>query len=197
MPDDVHRLIARCQEGDLHAYADLFDHFQARLFDLACTILRDREAAKDAVQEAFLTVFEKIEGYRGDAAFETWLIAITVNECRQQLRRRKARRLLSLENLSPRRLLSAGRPEQDPALIVDRQMERQALWQLVDRLDDRLRLPLLLHYRYGLTGGEIAEMLGLATSTVYEQLSQARKRVRQMKNLQEAGLPNSLGSETC
>lgn len=197
MFDDINRLIARCQGGDLHAFADLFDHYQARLFDLASVILRDREAAKDAVQEAFLTVFEKIEGYRGGAAFETWLIAITVNECRQQLRRRKLRRFLSLENLSPGRLLSAGRPEQDPALIVDRRMERQTLWQLVDRLDDRLRLPLLLHYRYGYTGDEIAKMLGLATSTVYEQLSQGRNQVRRMKQLQEAGLPNSLGGETC
>lgn len=196
MPD-VPRLITRCQQGDLHAFADLFNHYRDRLFDLACTILRDREAAKDAVQETFLTVFQKIEGYRGDAAFETWLIAIAVNECRRRLRRQKVRRFLSLENLSPGRLLNAGQPEHNPAAIVGRRLQQQLLWQMVNRLDDRLRIPILLHYRYGMACADIGEALGLATSTVYEQLSQARKRLRLMWQAQEAGPANSLGQEPC
>ena len=189
MPDDLNQLITRSQQGDLHAFADLFDHYQDRLFDLAWSILREREAAKDAVQETFLRVFQKIEGYRAEAAFETWLIAILVNECRGRLRRQKVRRVLSLEGLRPERLSAPGQAEQNPAHIVSERMQRQSLWQLVNRLDDRLRLPILLRYRYGLACEEIARALGLATSTVYEQLSQGRKQLRQMRKLQEAGLP--------
>ena len=198
MSDDVNRLITRCLQGDLHAFADLFDHYQDRLFDLAWSILREREAAKDAVQETFLRVFQKIEGFRADAAFETWLIAILVNECRGRLRRQKVRRALSLESLRPERLSAPGQAEQNPAHIVSERMQRQSLWQLVNRLDDRLRLPILLRYRYGLACEEIARALGLATSTVYEQLSQGRKQLRQMRKLQEAGLPfgGSSGSVT-
>ena len=189
MPDDVNRLITRCLQGDLHAFADLFDHYQDRLFDLAWSILREREAAKDAVQETFLRVFQKIEGFRAEAAFETWLIAILVNECRGRLRRQKVRRALSLESLRPERLSAPGQAEQNPAHIVGERMQRQSLWQLVNQLDDRLRLPILMRYRYGMAGDEIAAALGLATSTVYEQLSQGRKQLRQMRKLQEAGLP--------
>lgn len=188
MPD-VSRLIVRCRQGDLHAFADLFDHYQDRLFDLAWSILREREGAKDAVQETFLIVFQKIEGYRGEAAFETWLIAILVNECRGRLRRQKARRLLSLESLRPQRLPATEQAAQNPAAIVGRRMQRQSLWQLVNRLDDRLRLPILMRYRYGMACEEIAAALDLAVSTVYEQLSQGRKQLRQMRKLQEAGLP--------
>ena len=198
MPDDLNQLITRSQQGDLHAFADLFDHYQDRLFDLAWSILREREAAKDAVQETFLRVFQKIEGFRADAAFETWLIAILVNECRGRLRRQKVRRALSLESLRPERLSAPGQAEQNPAHIVSERMQRQSLWQLVNRLDDRLRLPILLRYRYGLACEEIARALGLATSTVYEQLSQGRKQLRQMRKLQEARLPfgGSSGSVT-
>lgn len=196
MPD-IPRLIARCQQGDLHAFADLFAQYQDRLFDLACAILRDHETAKDAVQETFLTVFQKIEGYRGDAAFETWLIAIAVNECRHRLRREKIRRFLSLERLSPRQLLGTGQPDQNPAAIVGRQLQQQTLWQLVNQLDDRLRIPLLLHYRYGMACADIAATLGLATTTVYEQLSQGRKQLRLMWQAEEVRSANSLGREPC
>lgn len=81
-------LITRCQKGDLRAFAALFDHYQDRLFDLACAILGDREGAKDAVQDTFLTLFQKIDGFRGEAAFDTWLTAILINRCRQKLRYR-------------------------------------------------------------------------------------------------------------
>lgn len=197
MMPDIAELVNRCQQGDLRAFADLVELYQDRLFDIAWTILREREAAKDAVQETFLTVFQKIEGYRGEAAFETWLIAIAVNECRGRLRRRKIRRLLSLENLSPRRLLAVSERAENPAQVVDQRLQERSLWRLVNQLDDRLRLPILLRYRYGLSGDEIATALNLATSTVYEQLSQGRKRLRQMQQLEEAGLPHSLGGEGC
>lgn len=194
---DERQLITRCQQGDLHAFADLFNLYQDRLFDLACTILRDREAAKDAVQDTFLTVFQKIEGYRGDAAFETWLIAITVNECRQRLRRRKMRRFLSLESLTPGRLLSIGRQENNPANIVDERLQRQSLWQMVNHLEDRLRIPILLYYQYDMAGDEIADVLGVAIRTVYDRLHQGRKRLRLKQQIKEAGLADSLGEEAC
>ncbi len=197
MPD-LSRLIARCQQGDFDALADLFDLYQDRLFDVAWSILREREAAKDAVQETFLSVFQKIKGFRAEAAFDTWLIAILVNECRGRLRRQKLRRVLSLESLHPERLFAPGQTEQNPAHIVGERMQRQSLWQLVNQLDDRLRLPILMRYRYGMASEEIAAALGLAVSTVYEQLSQGRKQLRQMRKLQEAGLPfgGSSGSVT-
>jgi RNA polymerase sigma-70 factor (ECF subfamily) len=196
MPDET-QLVSRCQQGDLRAFADLVEQYQDRLFDLAWTILREREAAKDAVQETFLTAFQKIEGFRGEAALETWLIAIVVNQCRSRLRRQKARRLLSLDNLSPQRLFAAGKQNTDPAAIVGQRLQQEALWQLVDQLEERLRLPILLHYRYGLSGDEIAAALGVAKSTIYERLSQGRKRLRQLRQLAEAGLPNLLGGESC
>ncbi len=196
MPDET-QLVRRCQQGDLRAFADLVEQYQDRLFDVAWTILREREAAKDAVQETFLTAFQKIEGFRGESALATWLIAIVVNQCRSRLRRQKARRLLSLDSLSPQRLLAAGKQNTDPAAIVGQQLQQEALWQLVNQLDDRLRLPILLHYRYGLSGEEIAAALGVAKSTIYERLSQGRKRLRQLRQLDEAGLPNLLGGESC
>jgi DNA-directed RNA polymerase specialized sigma24 family protein len=122
--------IARCQQGDLHAFARLFDHFQDRVYDLAFAILQDHADAEDVLQDTFLRVFEKIDSFRGGARFETWLVAIAVNACRDRMRRRRLRRFILLAQLSPRRLarlLGFGR---DPAGVVAGRLEQESLWDL-------------------------------------------------------------------
>jgi RNA polymerase sigma-70 factor, ECF subfamily len=180
-------LIRRCQQGDLHAFATLYDQFQEELFDLAWTILREREAAKDAVQETFLTVFQKIDTFRGESAFTTWLTAILVNNCRQRLRRRKLRQLLPLDTLSPNLLKRLAHSPPNPATVVAQRLETQLLWEMVNQLDERLRTPILMRYRHGLGCDEIAETLGLSINTIYEQLSQGRKELDRLRREHEAG----------
>jgi len=180
-------LIRRCQQGDLHAFATLYDQFQEELFDLAWTILRDREAAKDAVQETFLVVFQKIDTFRGESAFTTWLTAILVNNCRQRLRRRKLRQLLPLDRLSPNLLKRLAHSPSNPDAIVAQRLETQLLWEMVDQLDERLRTPILMRYRHGRSCDEIAEALGLSINTIYEQLSQGRKELDRLRREHEAG----------
>jgi RNA polymerase sigma-70 factor (ECF subfamily) len=117
---------------------------------------------------------ERIDSFAGTAAFETWLISIAVNHCRDRLRRRKVRQVLSLSGL---RLSSSRR---DPAAMLEERLFQDALWQMVNQLDDRLRLPFILRYRYDYSCGEAADILGLAVNTIYEQLSRARRQLRQM-----------------
>ncbi len=181
MPDAkvVEKIVQDCQTGDLAAFATLFTYFQDRIYDLACTILHDESEAEDALQDVFIRVFERINSYQAKSSFETWLVSITVNHCRDRLRRRKVRQALSLENLAPRwlaRILGQG---QSPEATLEWRERQQSLWEMVDSLGDRLRLPLILRYYYGLRCGEVAQVLGLTTGTVYGQLSEGRSRLRE------------------
>lgn len=190
MPDveaveTVETIVQGCRRGDPSAFATLFARFQDRVYDLACVILRDEAEAEDAVQDAFLRIFEHIADYRGESSFETWLVAITVNGCRDRLRRRKVRQALSLERLAPRWLSRILGLNDDPAMTFELREQRRSLWAMVDCLDDRLRLPLILRYHYGLTCGEVAQVLGLVTGTVYSRLSEGRRCLRQMVRAQE------------
>jgi len=181
----IDTIVQSCQQGDLSAFATLFTLFQDRVYDLACSILNDEAEAEDAVQDTFLRAFEAMADFRGESSFETWLVAIAVNRCRDRLRRRKARRTLPLESLAPRwlaRVLGLGR---NPEAVLEWREGRASLWAMVDRLDDRLRLPLILRYHYGLRCDEVAHVLGLTTGTVYGQLSEGRHRLRHM--LQDEG----------
>lgn len=175
-----HALIQRCQDGDLDAFATLFQQHQQRIYNLARTILRHETEAEDVVQDTFLAVFRHMDTFKGEAAFTTWLTTIAVNQCRARLRRHKLRRFISLEWLSERQLAAAPNPASNPATLV----EAGTLWQLVDQLNDRLRLPLLLRYRYDFSAQEIANMLDANPNRIYQQLYEGRQRLRQLAQQQ-------------
>lgn len=177
MPDD-HSLVERCQRGDNTAFSLLFRRHRQRLYDLACVILRDEEGAADVVQDTFVIVYNKIGSFRGASSFETWLIAIAVNECRARLRRRKVRRFLSLEGMRQRVADRLADRQPAPERAVELRQQQAQLWAHVDRLDERLRIPILLRYGHGMPAAEIAEILGIPRNRLYQQLYEGRQQLR-------------------
>ena len=171
---ELDELVQRCKQGDLAAFTRLFRDHEARLYRLAVTILHNEADAEGALQDTYIRIFERIGRFREQSSFETWMTAIMVNVCRDRLRRRKVRRALPLDWLRGK----AG--DQDVAREVAAWNQRQTLWSLVDRLDDKHRLPVILHYHEGWSCGEVADILALRTSTVYSRLNTARVRLRAM-----------------
>jgi RNA polymerase sigma-70 factor (ECF subfamily) len=182
---DIQSVVHRCQQGHLDAFTTLFSHYQNRVYDLACAIVRDEMAAEDVVQDTFLAVFQKIGGYKGESRFDTWLTAIAVNQCRMRLRKRKIRQALSLEQLTARRLSRLTGRGDDLSEVVHQRQRRQTLWDMVDKLNDQLRLPIILRYRYALSCGDIAVVLDRRKSTIYQQLNEGRRRLEKMAQQQE------------
>jgi RNA polymerase sigma-70 factor, ECF subfamily len=169
---ELDRVVQRCQQGELAAFTELFHAYEANVYRLAVTILRSEQDAEDAVQDVFLRVFEQIKKYQGNASFKTWLTAVTVNTCRDKLRRQKVRRALSLEWLRGR--ASAH----DVTEEVFTRQRRQQVWSLVDRLEEKYRLPVILHYQERLPCDEVARILGLPVTTIYSRLNTARLCLR-------------------
>ncbi len=85
-------LINRYLGGDVSAFDELVRAHEDRVFGICLRMMGDREAALDAVQETFLTVFRKADRYEAKAAFSTWLYRVAVNTCYDQLRKAKRRR---------------------------------------------------------------------------------------------------------
>lgn len=182
---DVQKVVRQCQEGQLNAFTTLFNHYKCYVYDLACTILRDSTGAEDVVQDTFLTIFQKIDGFKNDAKFETWLTTIVVNQCRMRLRKQKIRHFLPLEQLSPYRLLRLSERQPDIVELVHEQQCRQTLWDMVDKLPERLRLPMILRYRYALSCNDIAMMLNRRISSIYQQLNEGRRFLEQTQQQED------------
>ena len=98
---DQRALIERAQRGDHDAFAELFDPALARLDAAARLILRDRELARDAVQEAFIRAWRDVRGLRDPERFNAWLYRLTVNACLDLARRRRSRVDEALRTLDP------------------------------------------------------------------------------------------------
>ena len=137
----------------------------------------------DAVQEIFILAARGLPGFRGEASLKTWLTTITVNHCRGRLRKRRSRlRLIQqVENAQSEKQLT-NTPED--AVLSDHQ--RTALWAAVDRLPEKQRIPVVLHYVHDLSTAEIAASLGVPEGTVHSRLHHARRKLHaQLEALDE------------
>jgi RNA polymerase sigma-70 factor (ECF subfamily) len=173
MPE-LDELVQRCRRGDRNAFDALFSRYESRLYRLAAVILRDRQDAEDALQDIFLRIYDRIHDFRGESSFETWLTAIALNLCRDRLRRRQVRRAVSLDWLRDRA------SKMDVSRVAADRQQRQSLWALVDQLDEKYRLPIILYYHEHLSCEEIGGVLNIRTNTVYARLFHARMRLREM-----------------
>ncbi len=119
-------LIERYLSGDSAAFDELMGAHQDRVFSVCLRMLRDRDAALDATQDVFLTVFRKADRYKAQAAFSTWLYRVTVNTCYDHLRRASRKRTepipegIEPEDRSASAELTAAelRPDIELALMV-------------------------------------------------------------------------------
>ena len=89
-------LIRRYLEGDVDAFEELMRAHEDRVFSICLRMMKDRSAALDATQDVFLTVFRKVDRYKEQAAFSTWLYRVSINTCYDHLRRQQRKRTESL-----------------------------------------------------------------------------------------------------
>lgn len=171
-------LLIRCQAGDADAIQDLIGEYQSVVFRLALSILDDSAEADEAAQDTFLAALRALESYRGDASFQTWLYRITVNICRDRLRKRQARERVLLALQSVFHWMGAG-PAHPEETVIQRETSA-ALWQAVNQLNEKHRLPVILFYYHDLSVAEIAGVLDLSAGTVLSRLFTARERLQSM-----------------
>jgi RNA polymerase sigma-70 factor, ECF subfamily len=178
-PDD-RELVRRGQAGDKGAFEELVRRHQHRVFAVAGGILRRREDVEDIAQQVFVKAYFSLKRFDQRAAFSTWLYKITVNECWDLLRKKKVRPLLYESDLSEEQVqqFSASETLDSGAQDVSDKLEaQQQVENLLQGLDERDRMMLILKEVEGFAIGEIAEILDLNANTVKVRLFRARRRI--------------------
>jgi len=177
---DDRELVRRAQQEDQAAFEELVRRHQHRVFAVAGGILRRREDVEDIAQQVFVKAYFSLKRFDQRAAFSTWLYKITVNECWDLLRKKKVRPLVYEADLSEeqaRQIISAEEKGGGGPDISDRLEARQRVERLLDGLDERDRLMLILKEVEGFAVEEIAEVLDLNANTVKVRLFRARRRI--------------------
>ncbi len=179
-------LLARAAGGDEDAFSRLVEHHQDRLVGLCGRWIGDREEGRDAAQEVFLQAFRHAAKVEPRGRFFTWLYRIAINHCMNRLRRRKIVRFFSLEGRGGGRegseAAGAGAfdpadraPDAEAALLARERWERTRA--LLDRLPLNQRVVVVLAKFEGLSGREIAEILGITEGAVESRLVRAMRRL--------------------
>jgi len=187
---DDRELVRRAQTGDREAFEELVRRNQHRVFAVAGGILRRREDVEDIAQQVFVKAYFSLKRFDQRAAFSTWLYKITVNECWDLLRKKKVRPLLYESDLSEEQAQQFGAADklQSRAQDISDKLEaQQRVQRLLQGLDPRDRMMLILKEVEGFAIEEIAEILNLNANTVKVRLFRARRRIVSQARKQDGG----------
>ena len=179
---DEEFLIQSAKNGDLNAFNRLILEYQDMVYNQALRMLNDEAAASDATQEAFISAFRSIRGFRG-GVFRAWLMRIVTNACYDDLRRRKRRPTTSLEPLddmgdeieSPQWMTD---PSDTPEESLERVELEEAIVNCLQGLPEDFRSVVVLVDVQGFDYKEAAQSVGKPVGTVKSRLARARLRMR-------------------
>jgi RNA polymerase sigma-70 factor (ECF subfamily) len=172
--DEDEVLIALCRRGCAASYQQLYEKYSGKVYGFARRFLRDDQHAEDVTQEVFLRVFRKLESFRGESRFSTWLFRVTLNSCKNKRRSLDRDQRFDPERFRDGRCGGLEGPEQalenrwlggriDAALsLLTRGQRTLILLKAVDELSYR----------------EMGDLLGESENQVRGKLYRARKAFR-------------------
>lgn len=166
---DEQTLIALAQKGSSTAFEALYRLHVGKVYGLCLRMTGNASEAEDCAQDAFIQAWTKLELFRGDSAFATWLHRIAVNAVLGRMRksRREHDRLQVVRDIAP------------PTATVGDSGGLQDLEQALDELPAGARHVFVLNAVYGYSHDETGEMLGIASGTSKAQLHRARRLLAQ------------------
>jgi len=182
------QLVAAAQAGDQDAFARLVRRHEDQVFTMALRLLCNREDARDLAQEVFLTVYQSLDRFRGDAQFRTWLYRVTINRGRDEIRRRgtvKHTRPVSLDRMMggdeerAAAVEPAARGASPEAMARGHEAEQMIAAAMI-RLSEELREVIVLRDVRDLAYDEMAQVLDIPVGTVRSRLNRARTRLAEL-----------------
>lgn len=189
IPEDENQLIEAAQRGDLDAFNTLVLRYQDSVYSVTVRIMGDPHHAADVAQDVFITAFRRLETFRS-GNFRGWLLRIATNRCYDELRKRKRRPSIALDDL-PGADFDDGPPLPDddnpsPEQSAQQNELQRAIQNCIDALNADYRVVIVMSDVEGFDYNGIAGALGLNLGTVKSRLSRARRSVREcLQSVQE------------
>jgi RNA polymerase sigma-70 factor, ECF subfamily len=176
-------LVARAREGDTSAFGELVDRHRSAVFRAALAALGSHAEADDAAQDACVIAFERLQTFRGEASFKTWLLTIVWHQAinRRRSLSRWFRRTVTSARLpqdADERCLNVASGDDSPEQAMATQQLRRAIAEEIRRLSSTLRDALLLAQTGEYTYEEVGAMLGSPTGTIKWRVSEARRVIK-------------------
>lgn len=166
-----HDLVERCRRGDRNAQFALYHQYSTAMYNICLRMLYDRMEAEDALQNAFVDVFTKIDSFRGDSTIGAWIKRIVINTCINQIKKKK---LLTSE--WDEKYAEVPEEQESPEDYADLELVKSAIGQL----PEGYRAVFTLYAMEGYDHKEIGQILGVTEATSKSQYARAKQKIREM-----------------
>jgi RNA polymerase sigma-70 factor (ECF subfamily) len=181
MVETDEELVTAFRGGNLSAFDTLVQRWERKIQGAVYRIMGSGEDARDLTQETFLRAYRGLPSFKSEARFSSWLYQIALNLCRDRLRQRRGKTLMSIDDLEPATAARIERTEATAQELVEARDLARVVASAMSELPEEQREVIVLKEYQGLTFQEIADTLAVPVSTVktrlYRGLVQMRERL--------------------
>jgi len=170
-------LIVLFQNGEKEVFRFLVERYQEKVRNIVFSIFNDADLVDDISQEVFIKVFQALHNFRFESSFYTWIYRITVNKCRDELRKKKVKRFFSFHSFEKTTNLKI---ENMATTTFDDENMVGVIQETIKKLPEKFRMPIILKDIDGLSYDEIAEVLDCEVGTVKSRLSRGRTMLKEL-----------------
>jgi len=170
--DDDFSLIQRFIEGDESTFKTLVQRHKDKIRNIIYLTLNSSEAVDDIAQDVLITIYKNLKSFRFESQFSTWLYRITINKCKDHLRKVKIRSIFAP--------IKDGDAEPEYIPSMEHKDISEIVNKAISKLPEKLRLPLLLKDIEGFSYQEIAEAVDCEIGTVKSRIFRAREGLREL-----------------
>ena len=186
-PSIQKEVIERCRAGDPKAFEEIVSRTQKRVFNIGYRILGNAEEAKEVAQEVFLSVFGSIKDLREEGKFDSWLVQITLNHCRNRWKYLKRRHYFTSDSLDDPYETEEGEmpklmehPSDNPEVLYEKKMIQEFIQKGLRNLKDEQRELIVLRDLQGFSYEEIGKLFRCPVGTVKSKVHRARMDLKRV-----------------
>jgi len=180
---DINDLLSLCKRGEQAAQLEVYNRYYKAMYNTSLRIVKDTDEAQDVMQESFLSAFTKLDSFKGEATFGSWLKRIVVNKSLNSYQRSKRIDETSIED-------HLYKIEDDAAGIAEVDYDNlkvQQVMHAMSQLKDNYKQSLSLHLIEGYDYEEISDIMNISNANCRTMVSRAKESLRKIINTNEEG----------
>lgn len=177
-------LLQKARNGDIEAFELLIEKHQKKVFNIALRMIGNYDDASELAQEVFIRVFKSIRSFKEESSFSTWIYRITANVCLDEIRKRKNKNFVSLDDDLKlddgdvkRQVMD---PEPTPEILAEKNETRKIVNEAIQSLPADHRIVIALRDIQGFSYDEISKIVNCPVGTVKSRINRARQTLREI-----------------
>jgi len=175
-------LLLKARNGDVEAFEMIIEDYQKKVFNIALRMIGNHDDASELAQEVFIRIYKSIKNFKGESSLSTWIYRITTNVCLDELRKRKNKNVVSLDEDVKHEDGEIKRQVEDtgptPDIIAEKNEIRRVVKEAILSLPEDQRTVIILRDIQGFSYDEIAKIMNCPEGTVKSRINRSRQILR-------------------